>query len=170
MTLKQLLEQHKSAVFHRWLDLVLKTYPTESASFLKNEPDRFANPVGCAIGDNLERILDALLNETAEESYSCYVEEIVKLRAVQDFLPSQAISFAWLLKKAVMDELGARMYSSHFAEWLVLDGKIDDLIAMSMDIYMACKGKIHQIQVDELRGETKTMMKMLGQLQGDRGK
>ena len=77
MTLKELLTRNKSKILQRWLDLVLDTYPPETARFLKDEKDRFANPVAFTVKCNLELLLDDLLNNSSEKTVMSHLEEII---------------------------------------------------------------------------------------------
>jgi hypothetical protein len=170
MTLKQLLNKHKPAILGRWVNLVLETYAPNTASFLKSEGDRFANPIGHATAQGLGKILDELVGDSGRGITPCYVEDIVKIRAVQDFSAAQAISFAWLLKKAVTDQIGGQLSDLHLAEWFELEAKIDGLAAMSMDIYAACRERIYQIKARELKAANEIAFRMQGRNHGDAGK
>ena len=46
MKLDKLLSQNKTALVKRWFDEVVRTYPVDTATFLKQQKDPFANPVG----------------------------------------------------------------------------------------------------------------------------
>jgi hypothetical protein len=170
MTLKQLLKEYKTAILGRWVNLVLETYAPDTASFLKSEGDRFANPIGHATAQSLGKILDELLGDSGRGPSPCYVEDIVKIRAVQDFSPAQAISFVWLLKKAITDQMGGQLSDSHLGEWIELEAGIDGLAAMSMDIYAECREKIYQIRTQELKAANETAIKMLGRNPSGPGK
>ncbi len=40
------LAEHQDAMVDRWIDSVIDAYPEETATFLKEQPNSFANPVG----------------------------------------------------------------------------------------------------------------------------
>lgn len=162
MTLKELLTTNKSKILQRWLDLVLDTYPPETARFLKDEKDRFANPVAFTVKCNLELLLDDLLNNSDEKSTLLHIEEIIKIRAVQDFSPSQAVSFVWLLKEAILDELKVQIKTKEMCfELMKLESEIDKLSGAAFNVYSACKDLIYQIQIKEFKTENSALMKMI---------
>jgi hypothetical protein len=162
MTLKELLTTNKSKILQRWLDLVLDTYPPETARFLKDEKDRFANPVAFTVKCNLELLLDDLLNNSDEKSTLLHIEEIIKIRAVQDFSPSQAVSFVWLLKEAILDELKVQIKTKEMCfELMKLESEIDKLSGAAFNVYSACKDLIYQIQIKEFKAENSALMKMI---------
>ncbi|MCX6007031.1 MAG: RsbRD N-terminal domain-containing protein [Chloroflexi bacterium] len=163
MTLKELLVRNKSKILHRWLDLVLDTYPPETARFLKDEKDRFANPVAFTVKCNLELLLDDLMNNPCEKTVMPHLEEIIKIRAVQDFTPFQAVSFVVLLKEAIANELKVQIKTKEiYAELLKLESEIDKLSGISFNVYSACKDSIYQIRIKELKAENHALSKMLG--------
>jgi hypothetical protein len=145
MTLQQLEKRRKSAIMKKWLELVYETYPPDTASFLKEEVDRFANPVGYVIASNLRKILDGLIEGSDMQAMSSYLEDIIKIRAVQDFSPSQAVCFIDLLKKVILSEIPAETE----ADATGLVSRIDRLAFMSADIYARTKEKIAQLKERE---------------------
>lgn len=152
MNLESLLTQKKAAVLERWRDLIVQTYPADASEFLKREKDRFNNPVGYAIARGTEGIYDALIEGSASNVLSSTVDSIIKIRAVQDFSPSRAVAFVFLLKKAIREQLVAEMRENGFSEQLLtFESKIDELALLTFDSYMRCREKIHDIRVDEVK-------------------
>lgn len=163
MTLKELLTENKSRILRKWLDMVLDTYPAETARFLKDEKDQFANPVAYTIKCNLELLLDDLIDKSRDESVLPHVEEIVRIRAVQDFSPSQAVSFVWLVKEPIIDEMKKQSATKGmYLEWLQFEKEINRLSAIAFNVYSACKDSIYRIRIKELKAENSALIKMLG--------
>jgi hypothetical protein len=155
MKLESLLTQKKAAVLERWRDLIVKTYPADASEFLKREKDRFNNPVGYTIARGTEGIYDALIEGSASKVLSSTVDSIIKIRAVQDFSPSQAVAFVFLLKKAIREHLAAEMRENGLSrQLLAFESKIDELALLTFDSYMRCREKIHDIRVNEIRNGT----------------
>jgi len=97
--LGRLLLQKKVAILERWHLLILDTYPADSSRFLKQEKDRFANPVGSIISAGIEALYDELIGEMDPDRLSTCLDSIIRVRAVQDFSPSNAVAFIPLLKR-----------------------------------------------------------------------
>ena len=155
MKLESLLTQKKAAVLEKWRDLIVQTYPADASEFLKRDKDRFNNPVGYTIASGTEGIYDALLEGSASNVLSSTVDSIVKIRAVQDFSPSQAVAFVFLLKKAIREQLAAEMRENGLSsQLLAFESKIDELALLTFDSYMRCREKIHDIRVNEIRNGT----------------
>ena len=105
MTLRELLAKKKNSILDRCLNLLLDTYPHDSVTLLKNQRDPFANPVGSTFRRELEAVLDGLAASVDPGSLTSSLDAIVRIRAVQDFRPSEALTFMAHLKKAVREQL-----------------------------------------------------------------
>ncbi len=163
MTLRELLARNKSKILQRWLNLVLDTYPPQTARFLKDEKDQFANPVAFTVRCNLALILDDLLNNSSEKIILPHIEEIIKIRAVQDFTPAQAVSFVGLAKEAIHSELRVQLKTKEmYSELLKLESEIDRFSDVAFNVYSTCKNSIYQIRIKELQAENRALNKMLG--------
>ena len=146
----------------RWFQLVLETYPAGTSRFLKQEKDRFANPVGYTISQEIEALYDELLQEMNSDKLAVCLDNIIRIRAVQDFPPSQTIAFIFLLKKAIREELASEITENRvFEELLKFEARIDKLALLAFDIYMKCREKVFEIRVNEAKAERERVLKLL---------
>ena len=152
MSLKNLLSRKRGAIVAKWVDRVLDTYPLEVQSLFRRQEDRFANPVGSTIMESLDGLLGELLGKGDYDKIRSLLDGILRIRAIQDFSPSQAVVFLPLLKGVLKEEIGeeVRQHRLH-EEWLDLESRIDDCLLLAFDIYMECREKIHQLRIQELR-------------------
>ncbi len=152
---RDLLSRRKSAILDRWFDIVLETYPSDSSGFLKNGKRQFANPVGYTISHGLESILDELLQEREMDTQkiSSVLDGIIRIRAVQDVTPAQALAFIFRLKKVLREEL-ERGRIAPSGEIEALESRIDAIALISFDLYMKCREKIYDLKANELRNMT----------------
>ena len=162
MVLEHLLPQKRAAILERWFQLVLETYPAGTSRFLKQEKDRFANPVGYTISQEIEALYDGLLQEMNSDKLAVCLDNIIRIRAVQDFPPSQTIAFIFLLKKAIREELASEITENRvFEELLKFEARIDKLALLAFDIYMKCREKVFEIRVNEAKAERERVLKLL---------
>lgn len=160
MKLKELLYKKKEDILKKWFDLIIETYPPETALFLKNKKDRFSNPVGSIIFDGAKNILDEIIQGVNPEKIPVFLDNIIRVRAVQDFLPSQAISFIFILKDIIRKELSKEILNDGLAlELLEFESQIDNIANLSFDIFMKCREKIYEIKAMELNNQTYTLLK-----------
>ncbi len=154
MTLEEFLADKKTDVLKKWFDLVLQTYPADTSTFLRNQKNPFTNPVGHTIYKGIEKIYDELIGAGSGE-ISEFLDNIIRVRAVQDFSPSQAISFIFSLKKVIREELGQSFQGKFpYDEVLSLEARIDALALSSFDLFMKCREKLYDIKANELRNMT----------------
>jgi len=153
--LVRIVELKKTGIVKKWFDLTAQTYAPDTAEFLKSKTDPFANPVGGSILSSLNVLLDQLIHDMDLQVINAYLDPIIRIRAVQNFTPSQAISFILSLKKALRTSLAKELRDVRYAgELFNFESKIDQLCLMAFDIYMQCREKIYQIGANETRNRT----------------
>ncbi|MDY6864040.1 MAG: RsbRD N-terminal domain-containing protein [Thermodesulfobacteriota bacterium] len=158
--LNDILIEKKTSVLKGWLKQILDTYPIETSRFLKQEKDRFLNPVGYTFTKEIEAIYEELLNEKNSDRLFASLENIIKIKAVQEFSPSEAISFIFILKGVIREELKNNIRGNDMAyELMEIDNKIDTLALLSFDIYMKCREKIYEIRVNETKRNLSSFLK-----------
>ena len=102
MRLNNLLSQKKAAITKKWFTLVIETYPSDTAKFLKSQKNPFANPVGRTIYQGLETLFAELLKGIDYETITSSLDPIIRIRAVQNFSPSQATGFIFFFKNVIV--------------------------------------------------------------------
>jgi hypothetical protein len=160
MTLTELLGQKKSAILNRWFDLVLESYPADTQRFLKKQKSRFGNPVAQEISQGIEGVFNQLLASAEAEGVSPFLDRIVRVRAVQEFTPAQALSFVFGLKKVIRGELAGHLAASPLAEEMVaLEARIDRLALLAFNLYAECKRQIYELRVDEVKNRVGALLR-----------
>src|SRR5665647_1478795 len=163
MQLATLLSQKKAAILGRWLNMIYDSYPPETAIFLRKEKNRFDNPAGYRISEGLEGLYGALLQELEREQVLTCLDEIIRIRALQDFAPSQALAFIFLLKNVIRQELAEEIQKENLApEILDLESRIDGLALLGFDIYTKRREKIYEIKADEAKRRVSGLMRKTG--------
>jgi len=161
VTLWDLLAHKKSALVKRWFDIVMEPYPADTSGILKNQKKQFTNPVGYTISHGLENIFDKLINEQGAdfEGMVPFLDSIVRIRAVQDLKPSQALSFVFHLRNAIREELASEA-KEFCAEMATLESRIDAIALISFDIYVQCREKVYELKANEVKNRTFRLLQM----------
>ncbi|MBC8391617.1 MAG: RsbRD N-terminal domain-containing protein [Deltaproteobacteria bacterium] len=155
MGLEKLLTKKKTAIVQKWFDMVIETYPADSAKFYKSQKDPFANPVGRNTFNALKILFDQLLHEMDHGAIKSSLDPIIRIRAVQDFSPSQATAFIFFLKKIIRDQFDNEIKNSlNVDELLHFESKIDQLCLIAFNIYAECREKLYKIKSFEERNRT----------------
>ena len=160
MMLNNLMSQKRSSILKKWFNLVLNSYPHDTSRFLKLEKNQFANPVGYTISQGLNNIYDELLKGEDFKNISPFLERVIRVRAVQDFSPSRAVEFVFLLKDVLRDELKGEIRRKDILEDLLrFESRIDSLAMFAFDMYERCREEIYEIRVNEVKGSMSRLLK-----------
>lgn len=163
MKLTNLLTQKKSQILDRWIKLLFDSYPPESAIFLKKEKDNFDNPVGSGLSRGLYGLFDALIQEMETEQVLAALDEVIRIRALQDCAPSKALAFIFLLKNIVREELAEELEEENLAAELAdLDSRIDGLSLLGFDVYTRRREKLNEIRINEVKNRVSGLMRKSG--------
>ena len=87
--LEKLIARERLTILKKWFDIAIQSYDPDTAKFLSNQKDPFANPVGSSTLKGLQGLLDQLLKDLDREAVYSYLDPIIRIRAVQAFTPSQ---------------------------------------------------------------------------------
>ncbi len=162
MELKELLERKEAAILQNWLTAIFNTYPAGSTDYCKGE-DMFTNPVGHNIKTNAGRILEGLIRGDDDHVLSCYIEQIIRIRAVQDFTPSQAAGFMIDLKTAIRSQImGEATKHGLIEDLMALEKRIEGLGYISDDLYANMKRKIRELAVREAKKDNDFKARIAG--------
>uniref|UniRef100_A0A7C3W8J8 RsbT co-antagonist protein RsbRD N-terminal domain-containing protein n=1 Tax=Fundidesulfovibrio putealis TaxID=270496 RepID=A0A7C3W8J8_9BACT len=160
---EELLAAEREAIVRDWHDLILDTYPAETAKLWKKGGDPFHNPVGQRIMLGAQAVFDYLVTRgdaAPLEKVLDFLDELIRVRAVQNFTPSQAAGFIFLLKKAIRERLWREIKAQDLWEqFIALESRIDGLALASLDLYAKCREKLFEIKVAELKREQVQLLK-----------
>jgi hypothetical protein len=150
--LREHLHDRKDAVLERWLDETYSSYAKETKKFFKREKNPFANPVGGGLRTNLPTIFEGLLAGDEPDRVRDNLEAIIKVRAIQDFTPAQALSFLFRLKPIIREELHNSAKSFINSEDLAgLEDDIDRIALLAFDIFVECREKVYELRINEVK-------------------
>lgn len=165
MKLEDLLRRKRRAILDRWRHLIAETYPAEAARFLRSERDQFANPVGHFIENGTQAVLDAALGGAELESVTECMDPMVRIRAVQDFRPSEAVGFVFQLKSAVRRVAGAEIEAERLQDEMVeFEARVDAIAGIAFDTYARCREQIYEIRINEIKNRSAVLMRRMNML------
>jgi hypothetical protein len=155
MNFCHLLEKHRKAILREWVDSILKTYPAETYDFITKRKNFFMQTVGQIFNHSCEKILESLLRDEKPEDLRKYIDDIVRLRAVQDFKPSEAVGFFFNLKKIIRERFSREISENGlYDELLEFESSIDNACSVAFDVFMECREKLYELKANELRNWT----------------
>ena len=129
----------------QWLACTLRTYPEQTGRFLSHERDPFRNPVGHMLRAALSELADELFGSFDRTRVTASLGEVVRLRAVQDFTPAEAVEFVTLARHAArgLTETEHPRLAPDGLE--VLNARIDDMVVMAADLFEQCRLELRAI-------------------------
>lgn len=156
MEIYDLLSKKRDSIVDKCFDLTISTYPEQSHLFLKEKKRQFTNPVGYTIYQGIQKIIDNIIAQEPLENFTSPLEEIIRIRAVQDFTPSQAVGFIFLIKEAIYSSIYREVKYNELTDLL---SRIDSLALLAFDIFMKYREKIYDIKARELIDRTWWILK-----------
>lgn len=151
MTLLELLRQKRDALVSAWTKDALQAYPDDAAALFARGRDPFGNPVGHSIEVCTGRAVDALLNGVEVGDVCRHLEEVIRIRAVQEMPPSQAVGFVLRLKDVVRTLLDDSESPDLAGDLAVLHGRIDRLALAAFDVYVECRERVSELRINEVK-------------------
>jgi RsbT co-antagonist protein rsbRD N-terminal domain len=161
VTLNELMIQRQSALCRRWLDALFADYGEETAANWRREKDPFANPVGHAFRLGAPKVLEAISSDGEfDDAAAAALEPIVKIRSIQDFAPSRAISFVYMLRDAIREEFAAELaQGARGAELAAIERRIERLALVAFDVYVRCRDQVFRLRQDELKRSVASLLR-----------
>ncbi|HPJ38191.1 MAG TPA: RsbRD N-terminal domain-containing protein [Spirochaetota bacterium] len=151
-SVQKFLSLYRKEIMDSWLESLYSSYHNNAEDLLKHEDDPFLNPVGSTINRSLSKIYDGLISGLQPEYLRDYLDDIIRIRAVQDFTPSQAVSFVFSLRNAVFDFLSKENHDAVSLKSMIeIDAWIDAAAVMGFDIYMECRENIFNLRIREIK-------------------
>lgn len=152
VTFGDLLEERKDTIVERWVDAVLAAYPPESAALFQMQQDPFANPLGHSVREGTRGIFQTILDGMDQEDLRTHLDKIVRIRAVQQFTPSQALSFVFSLRSIVREVIPEGEVDARLREGLTeLDARIDEVALAAFELYAARREEVSQLRISEVK-------------------
>jgi len=163
MKIEDLLLEKKAALLDRWFNCILESYPSEVSRFFKKEVDRFQNPVAYQIAGGMEGVYDSLVEGNSREKIQPFLDEIIRIWAVQEVPPSKALSFFILLKGLIREELGREgLVDVMAADVVRFESKLDELTLICFDVYMKFREKLFELKVNDVKNRVSGLLRMSG--------
>ncbi len=143
----KVLDLKKTDILDAWINQVLGGYSADAARIFGREKDRFANPVGYNVREGLTEIYEALVADRTNPTLGSASFNLIQVRAVQEFAPSEAVSFIFLLKDLVRREAGSELDDKTLEQ---IDRAVDRMALQLFDHYMQCRERLFTVRLREI--------------------
>ena len=150
MDLSEGFRFHGDKIVSRWVEYLLSTY-TSSGFFIK-EKDKFANPIGGNFREGLQKLFLLLVKGADPKEFNAPLEQIISIRAVQEFTPAQAVAPLNGVKHIVREAFTADKERKHLiTELYDFEFSVDLAVIAAFDIYMQYRERLYQVRIAEIR-------------------
>lgn len=149
--LYKLLNKKKPQILSKWQPVAL-SYANNAPVIAQKNKGRFSDPMSYVIIKNTEEILNWVIKAEKNMDLVIPLDEICKIKAIQDLKPREALSFIFFLKQIIREEIEDQ---SKINDWAVelweLDKRIDEVGLLAFDIYSECRTRIYDLRVNEIK-------------------
>lgn len=161
MAILDLLRAQRGVLKEKWRDSIFRTYPLNTVGFLRTNANEFTNPVGHRTTQAVNGIIDAVLAETMDVAVvKEFIDDIVRIRAVQGFSPAAAVGVFFLLKALVRELLEKELKNGSISrELLIFETKLDSIALAAFDIYAACRETLYEQRVLEVKNSQSQLLR-----------
>jgi hypothetical protein len=159
----ELIGRERERIARAWTDRLLAPFGPDGQSFFRREKNAFANPVGTTFERELRALVDALADNAPWTELERALDEIVRIRAVQDAAPSQAVGFVFALKDVLREVLQVELTQPELqAELRDLDAHIDRMGLLVFDLYTRQREKVAQLRINDVKRRVADLIKRTG--------
>jgi Mg/Co/Ni transporter MgtE len=160
MDLQKFLTENRQKLVEKWIAALLATYPADSVKFFKNTKDPFANPVGNTIKRSIDLLFTQVIKQKMDPTaLNEAMDPVIRLRAVQEFTPSQAISFIFTIKQLLRKELARHLQEKSVENFLSdVESNTDEMVLMASDIYGTCREKIYLLRINQAKNSLNKLL------------
>jgi len=149
MDLGEAFRNHGDKIVGKWVEYTLATY--SSSGFFQRERDPFANPIGGNVREALGKLFPLLVKGADVSTMVPALEQLVSIRAVQEFTPSQAVAPLNAVKHITREVFAADKERRHLvAELYDFDFAVDLALLAAFDIYMKFRERLYKVRIDEI--------------------
>jgi len=150
MEVSEALASKKQEILSLWIERTFNSYA--APGFFKTAKDPFANPVGSNIAAGLTALFELLRTDADIQAFGKPLDQVVRIRAVQEFTPSQAVApfleLKWVVKQVFSGDKNSQPLLGKLD---ALDCAIDRMALMALNIYTECREQLYRNRIRELK-------------------
>jgi len=139
----------RQEIVEKWIERLAGADPKQAAALRAPEPDPFRNPVGYSIRRSLTQLWEQLQGGMDPDVVDSALDAVIRIRAVQDMSPAEAVSFVAQLR-LILRQLPEAFDS------VLLEPRIDQLERAARDKYVQCREQLHAARLHETERQTRS--------------
>lgn len=151
LSIYKVLRENEQHILAKWRSDVFSQVPHELLPG-NTAQGQFTDPISYNIEKNTATILKWLIKAADDNDLAEALEEICRLRAVQNSKPSEALGFIGALKHVIHQLLASgKIIRPNADDLRDVDARIDEIAGQAFDFYCACRAQIYELRVNEIK-------------------
>lgn len=146
----------RAALVERWAEKALAVYPGDTVRIFLSTSDPFRNPVGGTIRRDLAKLLETVLSGEPLEAAHEALDEIIRIRSVQELTARESVRFVFELRDVVRESASAIPNLSEAEPWL--QGRIEELALRAFDIYVGCREDVFRVRANQQQAYSRKLI------------
>jgi len=156
----EIIRARHAEILKEWINCLFDSYPEDGAKFFREKKNQFTNPVGHIFRTRLGEAFSELVFKKDNAALKESLDEIIRIRAVQDFTPADALSFILDLKGIIRAYCLKEIEKQGLLEELWhMDARIDEACLIAFNIYSSCRQELADIKVNEFKSNVAYLLK-----------
>lgn len=159
---RQQLKARVQVIQEKFLDVFSSAYTVSPASPSAGAGDPFCDPVRATFHNCGPKLIEWVVDGENTEEVKESLMNIIRIRSVQTYTPSETVSFILALKRIFRDTIYTSLEEGdREGLFLLFESRIDRLLLMALDCYVQCHDKIGQIRINEAKAERDRLLKLV---------
>ena len=152
-------------ITERWRSLTLAVYPKDTGRAMR-AAQPFRNPVGESLTESLAELYKGLAGGRDIVDLHEPMDRIVRIRAVQDMRPSDAVGFVFFVKRAVREALDNKGPGQGIeaAELTDFESRVDELALLAFEIWGSCRNQLLRAQMRSVQRGSSHLLRLAKRL------
>ncbi len=145
----------RDVVLEEWINAIFDTYPFQTTGFLRTNDDPFTNPVADMTREAANTVYEAVSGwDKKPADVRAAIDRFVHMRAVQTFLPSQAMLVFYLLKPLMRKHIMPTMSKAgKMKDYLEAESRLDTIVLLGFDLYTKSREVVAQNRINEIKNQ-----------------
>ncbi len=145
----------RETLIEEWVNAIFASYPLQTTGFLRTVKDPFTNPVADMTREAANVVYEAVSGwDKKPAEVRNAIDRFVHLRAVQDFLPSQAMLVFYLLKPLMRKHIMPEMQKAgKLKDYLEAESRLDTIVLLGFDMYTKSREVVAENRIKEIKSQ-----------------
>ncbi len=145
----------RETIIEEWVNAIFASYPLQTTGFLRTVKDPFTNPVADMTREAANVVYEAVSGwDKKPAEVRNAIDRFVHLRAVQDFLPSQAMLVFYLLKPLMRKHIMPEMQKAgKLKDYLEAESRLDTIVLLGFDMYTKSREVVAENRIKEIKSQ-----------------